>query len=61
MPVTTDGTDGNGLKFEKIGKFFQVLMPRVGKILKKFIMVNPLWQNSFDIFVVALQKRSVYD
>ena len=41
MPVATDGTDGNGLKFEKISIFFRVLMPRVPKILKKFIMVSP--------------------
>ena len=37
-----DGTDGNGLKFEKIGQSFQVLLPHVGKIVKKFIMVSPL-------------------
>ena len=24
-------------------------------------MVSPLWKNSFDIFVVALQKHFVYD
>ena len=41
-PVTTDGMDGNGLKLEKIGHFFQVLMLRVSKILKKFIMGSPL-------------------
>ena len=34
-PVATDGKDGNGLKFEKIGKFFQVLIPRLQRILKK--------------------------
>ena len=60
-PVATDGTDGNGLKFEKIGQLFQVLMPRVGKILKKFIIASSLCKNSFDTFVVALQKLSVYD
>ena len=38
-----------------------VLMLRAPKILKKFIMVSPLWQNSFDILVVALQKHFVYD
>ena len=31
--VATDGTDGYGLKLEKIGHFFQVLMLRVSKIL----------------------------
>ena len=36
-------------------------MLRVPKILKKFIMVSPLWLNSFHIFVVALQKHFVYD
>ena len=41
-PVATDGMDGNGLKLEKIGHFFQVLMLRVSKILKKFIMGSPL-------------------
>ena len=53
--------DGNGLKLEKIGKFFQVLMLRVQKLLKKFIMVSPLIQNLFNIFIVALQKHFVYD
>ena len=33
--------DGNGLNFEKIGQFFQVLMLRTPQILKKFIMVGP--------------------
>ena len=60
-PVATDGMDGNGLKFEKICQFFQVLIPRVPKILKKFIMVSPLLWNAFDIFVVALQKLFVHD
>ena len=41
-PVTTDGTDGDRLKYEKIGQYFQVLMLCVGKILKTFIMVSPL-------------------
>ena len=41
-PVATDGMDGNGLKLEKICQIFQVLMLRAPKILKKFIMVNPL-------------------
>ena len=40
FPVATDGKDGNGLKFEKIGQFFQVLILRLQKILKKFIMVS---------------------
>ena len=39
LPVATDGMDGNGLKLEKNGQFFQVLMLRVPKIVKKFIMV----------------------
>ena len=30
------------LKLEKIGKCFQVLMLRVPKILKEFIMFSPL-------------------
>ena len=60
-PVDTDGMDGNGLKLEKIRRSFQVLMLRVPKILKKFIMVSHLWYGSFDIFVVALQKHFVYD
>ena len=40
--MATDGTDGNGLKFEKIGQFFQVLILHVcvGKIHEKFIMVS---------------------
>ena len=38
----TDGMDGNGLKLEKIGQFFQVLMLRVPRNVKKFIMVSPL-------------------
>ena len=42
-PVAMDCMHGNGLKFEQIGNFFQVLMPRVGKILKKIIMVSSLW------------------
>ena len=29
--------DGNGLKLEKIGQFFQVLMPPFPKILKNLI------------------------
>ena len=37
------GIDGNGLKLEKTGHFFfLVLMLRVPKILKKFIIVSPL-------------------
>ena len=40
--VATDGMDGNGLKLEKIGKFFQVLMLRVAKIVQKFRIVIPL-------------------
>ena len=30
-----DGMDGDGLKLEKNGQFFQVLMLRVPKIIKK--------------------------
>ena len=41
-PSVTDGMDGNGLKLEKIRQFFQVLMLRVQKILKKFIMASLL-------------------
>ena len=41
-PADADGMDGNGLKLEKIRRFFQVLMLRVPKILKKFIMVSHL-------------------
>ena len=41
--------------------FFPILILCVPKILKKFSMVIPLWQNSFDIFVVTLQKHFVYD
>jgi len=38
-----DGKDGNGLtEFEKTGQFFQILMLRLQKILKKFIMASPL-------------------
>ena len=46
---------------KKIGQFFRVLMLGVPKMLKKFIMVSPLWYNLFDIFVVALHKVFVYD
>ena len=60
-PVAEDGMDGNELNFEKNGQFFQVLMLRNPKILKKFIMVGPLRQNSFDIFAVTLQKHFDYD
>ena len=42
-PVAMDGMDRNGLKLEKNGQFFRVLMLLVSKILKKFIMVSPLW------------------
>ena len=42
MPVAMDGTDGDRLKFEKIGQFFRILMPQVPKLLKKCIMVSPL-------------------
>ena len=42
FPVATDGKDGNGLKFEKIGQFIQVLIQRLQKIFKKFIIVSPL-------------------
>ena len=54
--------DGTGLKLEKIGQFFRVWMLRIPKSSK-----NVLWLalsdtgNSFDIFVVALQKHFVYD
>ena len=40
--MAIDGMDGNGLILEKMGQFFQVLLRRVPKILKKFIMVRPL-------------------
>ena len=42
FPVASDGMDGDGLKLEKIDQFFQVLILRVPKILKKNIMVSPL-------------------
>ena len=42
FPVASDGMDGDGLKLEKIDQFFQVLILRVPKILKKNIMVNSL-------------------
>ena len=58
FPVAKAGMDGNGLKLKKN---CQVLMLRVPKVLKKFIMASPLWQSSFDIFVAALQKQFVYD
>ena len=41
--------------------FKKVLMLPVPKILKKFIIVSPLYENSFEIFLVALQKYFVYD
>ena len=41
-PVAADGMVETGLKLEKIGQFFPVLMQRVPNILKKFIMVSPL-------------------
>ena len=34
--------DGNGLNFEKIGQFFQVLILRIPKIFKKSIMVDKI-------------------
>ena len=37
-----DGKDVNGLKLEKTGQFFQVLILRLQKILEKIIMVSPL-------------------
>ena len=46
---------------KKIANFFKFLMLRVPKILIKFIVVSHLWQNSFDIFLVALQKHFLYD
>ena len=33
--VTTDDMDEKGLTLEKIGQFFQVLMPHIPEILKK--------------------------
>ena len=61
-PIATDDMDGNGLKLDKIDQFFRLLMLRAPKILKKFIMVITLSDlNSFDIFVVTLQKHFVYD
>ena len=41
-PVAKDGMDGNRLTFEKIWPIFEVLMLRVSKMLKNFIMVSPL-------------------
>ena len=47
---------------KKIGQFFSSFDASCSKkILKKFIAVSPLWKNSFDIFVVALQKHFIYD
>ena len=40
-PVASDGMDGNGLKLEKIGQFFQVLMLRVTKIVQKIYYGEP--------------------
>ena len=54
-PVATDGMDGNGLKFEKNGHFFQFLMLRMPKPLRNLLW-SALWQNSLDIFVLALQQ-----
>ena len=42
-PVATDGMDGSGLKLEKIGLFFRVLMLHVPNFLQKIIMVSPLY------------------
>ena len=42
FPVAMDGMDGGKLKLRKSGQFFRVLMLRVPKIHKKFIMVSPL-------------------
>ena len=58
-PGATDGRMEVDLKW-KLGEFFRVLMLLVQKIPKKFIMVSRLWQNSFDIFVVAFQKHFVF-
>ena len=49
------------LNLKKIGQFFRVLMLRVPKILKKFIMVSPHWfisylRRSFEVMILA-QKR----
>ena len=41
-PAATDGMNENGLKLGKNGQLFRVLMLRVPKILKKYIMFSPL-------------------
>ena len=39
LPVATDGMDGNGLKFEKIGQFFQFLMLHMPKSLRNLLWI----------------------
>ena len=56
-----DGMGGNGLKLEKIGQVFQVLILRVPISSRNLLWIAISDKNSFDIFVVALQKHSVYD
>ena len=55
--------DGSGLKLEKIGQFFRVLMLRIPKILKKVYYVRLALSNKthLSIVVVALQKHFAYD
>ena len=57
--VATDGMDGNGLKVEKIGQLFQVLMLHVPRNVKKFTMVSLSDEICLSIFVVALQNHFV--
>ena len=53
---------GNGLKLEKNWPIFSTFDATRSKIPQKFIMVIALSDlNSFDIFVVTLQKHFVYD
>ena len=40
-PGSMDGTDGNGLKLEKIGQYFQVLMLRIQKFLDRKLLWLP--------------------
>ena len=58
-PVATDGMDGNGLKLEKNGQFFQVLMLHVPKIFKKFSRFFVGRQKIFTCRLVCGEFRQV--
>ena len=58
--VAKNGKDGNGLKLEKTEPMFSTCDAMTSKNYQKIILVSSPEQNSFDIFLIALQEHFMY-